>query len=1366
MALPFDFADPQDPQRGDWLHFQFSNPGDAQHVGAAGFDAATLGSARTSPHLVFAAAIPPEALPAPVVRFRADALQAVTPLGMLAPDLGSPALDSRLLTVFAVAYASPANYRLHFEFTPDHGSPQRTVHAHSFDSQSFGAQLVDYSPFLRPAGLDATRWGSNTITNKSDLQQSAAPFGFVASAYTLPTVSRALRFKFSNPSYAVPPGTDVVFDFVLQGGTQGVYAGVGAATLYGQAHVANSFEVVDPQGFLSQAIGGPEVRHHTRTYLYPSGYVAGLFGTARIWNLRQYLRPSGYVTSLHGGALASGGVKTVTPGGIASLAFGPVTVINTTADQAARPAGIAWPGMGSASVSPRMLRPAGILGTAMGSAKAQFPPRPVGWLSGAFGYPTIEYRTKILRPAGVDSYGEGFPRVADRARKLLHTASNVTAVFGDTLLRNKNFKVTAQGFDALSISPWAELRSTRRFLRLSAIPPLGVGVATEARNKTPSIKPTGIAALAFGDSAYTTVGWRVRALRPSGVPAPFAPFGLASLWQTPGLAPVGIAAPAVPNPSIWPAIRTVQQLGDEMLRMGSPTLEFSYRQLSLEGKGISSQAHGEARVEHGIRGLLAQGVSFDGYGTAWVSFGRRDIAPIGIARVEMTIPQIGGSRFIGADGFVATRWGTRIIPESRTLFPLGFAGRFGLTEARNRRAYLRPNSITTYPQPYQHWGTAKVWNLRQYVALFEDPDSALNPPKWPLWTAIANRNRVVGTLGALASAVSRPAVDNKARPLFPAGIAAPVLPEFYKAGMVAFRIRPLPLEGIEPPYFAGWSNVANGARVIKPAGRVQTIWGRPTAENTRRSYKLLGFDSAWFGYPLVADRIRTLTFEPRYTIGAPSIKLPGVRLHVRYIGAHGIDHPEVGRASLEIHWNKIWPKWTHRNFFGAPFLKNLTPELLTRGRTTDEYGDTLVRLQWRPLAAIGAETTLFGRTMIADRKQRIQVTGADYARIGNKVVVIRTGAPPLAVQWIVLDSNNLIDQPNTSYGIAVPEHQVPSPITQQQVVYVHEGEVQTRMGRPVVTANSIRVEPGIYELTVGEPMVGLRLRGMTVSGIAAPQTEVGAPRLSPHTIWAVVEAPKQAKDNHPPANLHYVNSQATIGNVRVENRHRRLSVRSAFDGMVFGNTFLDNKKQYLGVNGFQMLRMGWHTLPGDHIIEVDPMVAGDIGQPGQPVVSRPPYVGPQYLRPTGFAVNPSPGPSVEHFNRTLLALGSEMLQMGRSDYPNLPGQAPYAWRYLHVGAPMPTIPPGIASEAFGLTWVSLRVREVNPIGFDSFACEYDYQQLNKRMRVRHGTATQPAARRVYPAGAHCGFHGTPGARPGTQYIRPDGNSDQLRKGAF
>ena len=71
-----------------------------------------------------------------------------------------------------------------------------------------------------------------------------------------------------------------------------------------------------------------------------------------------------------------------------------------------------------------------------------------------------------------------------------------------------------------------------------------------------------------------------------------------------------------------------------------------------------------------------------------------------------------------------------------------------------------------------------------------------------------------------------------------------------------------------------------------------------------------------------------------------------------------------------------------------------------------------------------------------------------------------------------------------------------------------------------------------------------------------------------------------------------------------------ISSGSAGFGEGFGAHRLENRKQYLGVYGFQMLRMGWHTIPGDHLIEVDPMDTGSVGL-GEPRVSRPPYTGTQ-----------------------------------------------------------------------------------------------------------------------------------------------------------
>lgn len=1389
MSTIFEFKDKQHPQAGDALHFQLANPGDAQHVAAKGFDAAAPGAARVSPHIIRPAGVGSALdLGQPGVLHRLAAQQGIEPEGVEAPPFGRSTLGSFIRASFARPYAPPASYQLPFQFTPDHGTPLRVVSPHTFNSQAFGAGKVLPSPYLRPRGLDATLWGDTGVINKSELLQAVEPGGFVATSYGNANAGRALRFKFDNPAYEIPPGNAVAFDFVLQGGTQGIYAGLGNQSAFGVALLGSSVQSVKVDGIYSQAIGAARVRYTNvlraqgfvatgfgwpalqslRKYVFPAGFAASLYGTAQAWNLRQYVGAAGFRADRHGSSTVLGGVKHVAPEGMGAPPFGQTLVINTTADQTARPPGIEPPllQVPKPFVSPQTVLAAGFYSFVGGIALVQRNPSPKGWDGLLWGRPFVYQKTRYVRPAGIDGFETGYPRAADKARKLLHKASAVSAVFGDTRLRLKDYRIQPAGFDASEPSPWAEVRNTRRFVLAQSVAPAGVGQGTQASNKTPSIAPTGFASQAFGRPDHMVVGWQVRELRPSGVPAPLSPIGWASLWQTPSLGPVGIAPPAIPGPSVWPAIRTIEQWGALSQEFGKPRLDYAYRRVNVGGQGIDGAEYGQARLEHLERSVAPEAFRQDGYGQAWVSFGQRKVAPVTVPPPTMGIPQVGGTRFLRPDGFQATRWGTRITPEARVLYPLGFREVWGWPEVRNRVRFLEPDSIRTYPQPYQHWGKAKAWNKRQFIEQYEDQSSELWPPSWPLWTAIANRTRVVGTLGALAGVVGKPSVENKARPLLPVGVAAPVLPEFYKAGLVAFRIRPLPLEGIEPPYFAGWSNVANGARVIKPTGRVHTSWGRPAAENTRRNYKLLGFDSAWFGYPFIADRIRTLTFEPRYTIGAPPIKPPDVRLHVRYIGAKGIDHPEVGAAALEIHWNRISPRWTLQNLYGHPVLHNVTPELRTRGRAADEWGVPLVRQQWRPLVAIGAETTLFGRAMIADRKQTIRVSGANYLAVSDKLVVVRTGAPPYTTQYISLEHpNNTPDEPKDGFGIGPPE--VPRPVMQQQVIYVSELLPQTLFGRPVVHANSIRVEPGIYELTVGEPMVSLLRRRMTVGGID-PQTEVGAPRLSPHTIWAVVEAPKQAVDNHPKRQLHYVDSMKTggigavLGAALVQNRHRSIYSGSAGFGEGFGAHRLENRKQYLGVYGFQMLRMGWHTIPGDHLIEVDPMDTGNVG-PGEPRVSRPPYTGPQYLAPQGITAKVSAELRVEHFNRTLLARGHDSMALGESWSLD----RPYQWQTLHVGTPMPTIPTGFDAAHFGPgTWVSHRVRELQVGGWDSFASEYDYQQFNKRMRVRLGMPGGGVPRRVSPRGDVHSSVGAPGLRPGTHYIRPDGNSDQFRKGAF
>ena len=95
----------------------------------------------------------------------------------------------------------------------------------------------------------------------------------------------------------------------------------------------------------------------------------------------------------------------------------------------------------------------------------------------------------------------------------------------------------------------------------------------------------------------------------------------------------------------------------------------------------------------------------------------------------------------------------------------------------------------------------------------------------------------------------------------------------------------------------------------------------------------------------------------------------------------------------------------------------------------------------------------------------------------------------------------------------------------------------------------------------------------------------------------------------------------------------------------------------------------------------------------------------------------------------------------------------------------PTIPNGFASEIFGKTGISLRVRDVGVIGFDSFISEMDISNFKGRMKVtlvKKPVIIEPKEIELQSFGDTA--YGTPGIRLKVHYIRPDGNSDQYRKG--
>lgn len=1241
---------------------------------------------------------------------------------------------------------TPPNAVINARWTIEGGVSQYIYSAGAFDSLAMGTPATVYDQRAAPGGIDPP----------------LVPLPLVEEIHTV-NASWVGSEPYSPPSMMV----------------YGWWAGIPDGSVF-------------PNGWHHTATGKPII-FNKAVPLQPSGFTLLATGTPSIWNWLTRANAPGWSSQVFGAAYVQGGVKFVTPSGLLSFASGGHTVINTTANQTAKPLGIAWSGMGAATVSPRFLRPGGIYGTALGFPRVQFPPQPLGWLSSTFGYPVVEYKTKIVQPAGIAGYGEGFPRVADRARKVFHAASAVTAVFGDVQVRAKNFRVSVPGLLSLEMSSWAEARNTRRVLPVVGIPAPGVGSGTTAYNKTPSLAPAGFDSSEFGRLGHMVIGWRIRPVRPSGVPVPFPQFGAASLWQTPSLAPAGIGAPAVPAPTVWPAIRSVSPVGSDMQKMQSPTVWFSYRIIVAEGRGIAGTSYGTARVEHDRRGIAVLGAGYMAFGTAWVSRGQRVLAPLGIPDPLLSLHQIGGTRWLGPEGFEATRWLTRITPESREVFPATITATYGMPTVQNKVRPVFLTGIRTYPDDWRHWGAAKVWNRRQIITMVEDQESGLWPLPWPQWTAIENRNKVMRVSGFNAGRFTGPVVANNARLVQPSGIAHPVLPEYQKTGAVTHRVRPLPLEGMEAPLMSRWIVVHNRARPLLPQGFDATLPGLAEVINLRRFYRMQGFYATEFGYPFVADRVRTLSFESRYGIQPPRIELPTVHLHTRYVEPPSISAPEVGNAALTIFFRRITPRWTHRDFFGDPFVKNKTPELHTRGRVSEEWGDATVRLQWRPILAMGASTQLFGQARVADRRQRVDVPGANLMAVSDKVTVRRFGEDPVATQYIdlrkfTMNEDNAQVELDDGYGIPYPWPSMGTPDLLKGYIFHGKGPGQDHdmltMGRPSVSANGIRVEPGIFDFYIGEPFVSLRKRKIDVPSMGQLIVDSldngggmgswGKPRLSPHTIYAVLEATTQAMRNHAinPTTLRPIHTSVTFGQTRVtiwNGAIRPISIGPSGSLGSPGATWgvglprLINKRQLIAPTGTLMQRIGWPVIPGPQNIIIEESIAQHAM--GTPKVAPPPYVGPSYIRAGAVSFQSFGRPLVEHRHRTLRPSGW-FSQVVAATFGGSGGTGGYMPQTLTVGPRRPTIPSGYDAAGYGLPWVSLRVRELQAAGHDSFVSEYDYQNFAKRMRVRNASDSWGGRRSVLTHGHQSSCVGAPGVRPGTHYIRPDGNSDQYRKGAF
>lgn len=1133
---------------------------------------------------------------------------------------------------------------------------------------------------------------------------------------------------------------------------------------FGLSTVILAKRTISVSGFLTSLFGTPLVKD---TSIHPFGINSLIFSNLIIYNLRQYVKNNSFNSTVFGSAYVQGGVKFVVPNGLFGTVWGANKVINTRATQYVVAEGISSFTVPNPIVSPRFIITSGIIGTIFGVPFVQRNPSPKGFINTKYGIAWISHSPRYIMAKAVESYISGYPKVFDPTQNIYVSGVNTIitgGVFGDIAIRNHRRVLKVSGFDSYQFGDWSVVESNLRNIHQKGVNAQIFG-DNAIRNKTPSIIPIGISSFSGINSS---IGYRIRNVKPSGLYQP--KFGIPTFTKPPELKPISIYSSAFGTSWISHKNRIVSAgFGSESLIFGGINVWHYTRYLKLNG--VIKDEYGIPRIEHGRRTLLVKGSLHSAYGNiAWLSYAVRSIVPPSIDYPKIPNHRVGGTQHVHLNGYVATLFGNRIIPDSHTIYMQGFSNVFGLADVNLWKKYIKPNGFLTIGQDAGHrFGTAKFWNLRQYIIQFYDGNSGLVPPLWTGWTNINNRNKSIGAIGGNFTRIAEPTIENKARPILPSGFDSSSI---ISKSMIADRVRNLKLQGIDTPYISSWSVIFNAAAVLASKGFNSQSFGIASIINTRRYFNRIGnFESLEVGKPMVADRIRTLKFEQRYTISPPYIPIHRIDLHTRYIDEVGRfdNHQAFGNPSLSIHWNMITPRWTLRDAYGTPVVKNITPELGTRGRNSEEFGQTNIRTQWRELLHLGSQTVAWGRTEIAFRDRQFSVSGFTQWAIPRHTVT-KTGVPPYYPQYIWLDEVEIDGKQNNGHGIEIPERQVAFPSVKSNAIFPI-GFVASSYGSHYTQSNGILVQPGLQELTIGDHFIGLKNRTITVPTIGdLLQIQNAKPRISPWTIWATEDTPNQAKLNHSDSKgtFHPLNSNGgtrpageIFGNLNISLLHRKFPIGMGNQSS-FGNGHkIDLKQRYIVLKdfGFRSQRIGFHVVgPFDqNVMQFD---SNDMQGFGWPSLSIP-YRGAFFIKPNGLNFPTFNRPTVDFFNRTIKALGSNHLQMGTIKS----GDKPYMWQGLRVGELIKGNYGGFENEVFGNTFISLKVRNLEAQGFESFVMEYDYTQFDKRMRVVRQELPKPKLL-IKPVGVDALFVTVPNIKPAVHYIRPDGNADQFRKGAF
>lgn len=890
----------------------------------------------------------------------------------------------------------------------------------------------------------------------------------------------------------------------------------------------------------------------------------------------------------------------------------------------------------------------------------------------------------------------------------------------------------------------------------------------------------------FGNARIESEAWTIN---PSGFHAWYT--GLAHIYNNARiLKPGSIAAPGIGTARISNGTRTIKPTGLSSLRFGttkiestisvirapsinslqfpSPRIAFKHRTVSTRQEKEST-LYGKPLVAHGVRRVEMNSAQImTRFGTSWASHSPRYIEPRGVFEYFPTNHRVGISRVVQMEGFDFLRFGTRIVPESQKVYPQGMSTLFGQSEIYNYVQHIKPKGFLSVGERADlRFGHIDIFNSDQYVNPFHDETSRAAGPLFPdiRQHVIANRNRSIQTHGAVSQVFGYQELTLGARVLYPEGIKSPV--EQPSRSMVAHGIRHVRMEGIDAPYIRSWHVVWLNAALVKAQGQTLNVFGTARLENTRRIYRFISLgEQSLFGRSMISHAVRNVKIPTDYTIAPPVIPMPEVKLGVRYVEPRSIDSVRYGWPYVTERFSKILPRWVLADRIGEPSLRNVTPQIRMWQFDSSEFGHAYIGLYTRHLTVLALNSQAIGRAAIGERTQKVNLFNYGIAPPAisrlHKLESIGGEVLPARIEPVGLWKGNFETDPKKYHVIT------------QNVLRPESKEQMTLFGRAAVTANTIRIEPGYWEILMGKPLVEHKNRIVRMNSEKCDFLGIGVPRMSPHTIWAVKDAPVQAIRNHvkPNMELHYVDGLNTrytppqkrepgieIGTPVIAHKHRFISAR-AYTATLFGAVAVRNTSYFIAPKGLSFLRFGVIAPIGDQEVSFrSQQIYSLYGKPSvQHKDERDGRVKMTGLHSFAFGQT-----LIEHFHREVRPAGINSLAMGT----RRENDRPYMWQGLRVGAHVPTRVGGDAHQIFGAAWISHRVREAIVLGLDfALVGEYTPGQFNLRMQIYNRNQPElPPAQRIVSKSFVASAFGVPNIKPAVHFIRPYGNSDHYRKGS-